>query len=332
MGERRGRHQVPLLRMWQTGAVLMVLTALLLWFLIDRPDHMAPPQLVTQPDQGVASFVRFIDGANTSLDGEIYLITSPDILAALESAPARGVHVRLLLEHSPFVGGPKPEETFRRLKEHGVQVRWAPGRFRFTHAKWLLRDGQQAWIGTMNWSAAAFKSNREFAVIDTDKPVSRQLAEVFAADWEDRELTASVPQLVVSPNNARQQINRLIGSARTSLDVYAEVLNDQKTTALLLQAAKQGVRVRVVWSGNGEPGEAGELVRGGVYVVKCTKPVIHAKAIVVDGTTVFVGSINFSNASFHQNREVGVIVRDLTVATSVEHTFAADFESGMPVE
>jgi len=312
--------------------VLLICIALLLWLLIDRPDHAAPPQLVTQPDQGVAAFVHFIDGARATLDGEIYLITSPDVLAALEAAPARGVHVQLLLEHYPFGGsGPRPEETFLRLQEHGVQVRWAPSpsRYRFTHAKWLLSDGQEAWIGTMNWSAAAFKSNREFAVIDTDKPVTRQLAEVFAADWEDRELTASVSQLVVSPNNARQQINRLIGSARSSLDVYAEVLNDQETARLLVQAAKRGVRVRVVWSGTGD---AGDLVRNGVRVVIGTKPIIHAKAIVVDGATVFIGSINFSGTSFYMNREVGVIVRNHVVAAGVERAFSADFGSGAPVE
>jgi hypothetical protein len=82
-----------------------------------------------------------------------------------------------------------------------VDVRWAPRRFRFTHAKWLLRDGQQAWIGTMNWSAAAFTTGRGFAVISADLTVDRQLAAVFAADWQDRALTGDVSHLVVSPGN-----------------------------------------------------------------------------------------------------------------------------------
>jgi putative ABC transport system permease protein len=42
---------------------------------------------------------------------------------------------------------------------------------------------QVAWVGTMNWSAVAFRSNRGFALIVADKPVTRKLEQVFAADW-----------------------------------------------------------------------------------------------------------------------------------------------------
>jgi phosphatidylserine/phosphatidylglycerophosphate/cardiolipin synthase-like enzyme len=321
---------VWLLRLWQAGALLLVLVALLLWFLLGGQREATPPQLVTQPEQGVAPLVRFIEGAHASLEGEVYLLTSPEALAALESAPARGIDVQLLLEHYPFGGGgPRPEETFARLQQHGVQVRWAPRRFRFTHAKWLLRDGQVAWVGTMNWSAVAFKSNRGFAVTVSDRPVIRQLHQVFLADWQDRALTANVSRLVVSPNNARQQLDRLIGSARSTLDVYAEVLNDPQTIDLLLQAAKRGVQVRLVWSGQGD---IGDLARGGVHVVICTQPAIQAKAMVVDGATVFVGSINFTSASFYQNREVGLILYNRAVAAGLERAFVADFASGKPVE
>jgi phosphatidylserine/phosphatidylglycerophosphate/cardiolipin synthase-like enzyme len=330
MRDRRGRRQVWLLRLWQAGALLVVLVALLIWFLLGRPSQTTPPQLVTQPDQGVTPLVRFIEGAHASLEGEIYLLTSPDVLAALESAPAHGIHVQLLLEHYPFGGGgPSPEETFARLEQHGVQVRWAPRRFRFTHAKWLLRDGQEAWVGTMNWSAVAFKSNRGFAVVVSDRPVIQQLHQVFLADWQDRALTANVSRLVVSPTNARQQLDRLIRSARSTLDVYAEVLNDPQTAALLLQAAKRGVGVRLVWSGQGE---IGDLPRGGVHVVICPQPAIQAKAMVVDGATVFVGSINFTSASFHQNREVGMVLHNQVLAAGIERAFTADFASGKPVE
>ncbi len=330
MRERWGKRQVWLLRLWQAIALLAVLLALLVWFIVGGPRPTTPPQLITQPDQGVAPLVHFIEGAHASLEGEIYILTSPDVLAALESAPARGVQVRLLLEQYPFGGGgPTPEETRARLERHGVQVRWAPRRFRFTHAKWLLRDGQLAWVGTMNWSAVAFKSNRGFAILDADRLVTRQLDQVFLADWQDRPLTANVSRLVVSPTNARQQLDRLIRGARSTLDVYAEVLNDPPTIALLLDAAKRGVRVRLVWSGQGE---IGDLPRGGVQVVVCTTPTIQAKALVADGATVFVGSVNLTAASFYQNREVGLILRNQAIAAGVERSFAADFASGKPVK
>jgi phosphatidylserine/phosphatidylglycerophosphate/cardiolipin synthase-like enzyme len=65
--------------------------------------------------------------------------------------------------------------------------------------------------------------------------------------------------------------------------------------------------------------------------VECKQPPITAKAMVADGTTVFVGSINFTDASFHQNREVGLILRDQAVAAGMEQAFGADFRAGTPV-
>src|SRR5262249_52060203 len=109
MQGRWGCRQVWLLRLWQGGGAVLVMAALLLWSLTTGPREAESPQLVMQPDQGVGPLVRYIEGARTSLDGEIYLLTSPDVLSALETAPARGIRVRLLLEHYPFGGGgPRP--------------------------------------------------------------------------------------------------------------------------------------------------------------------------------------------------------------------------------
>ena len=329
MRRGQGKRQARLLRLWQSLALTMIVVAMLILFLISRPARSTPTQLVVEPGQGVAPLVHFIEGARGSLDGEIYLLTSPELLQALESAPARGVRVRLLLEHYPFGGGrPSPEETFARLQRYGVEVRWAPRRFRFTHAKTLLRDRQLAWVGTMNWSAVAFRSNRGFALIDPERAVLRQLSRVFDADWQDRPLDARVSRLVLSPTNSRQQIAALIRGARRSLDVYAEVLGDTSTANLLLDAVRRGVVVRVVWSGRGD---AGDLQSGGVQLVICEQPYAHAKAIVADQRTIYVGSVNFTASSFEQNREVGLIVRDGALAEGVERAFGDDFASGVAV-
>ena len=209
-----------------------------------------------------------------------------------------------------------------------MEVRWAPRRFRFTHAKTLLRDGRLAWVGTMNWSAVAFKSNRGFALIDPDRAVLRQLSRVFDADWQDRPLTARVSRLVLSPTNSRQQIAALIRGARRSLDVYAEVLGDTSTAKLLIDAVERGVAVRVVWSGRGD---AGDLPSSGVRLVICAQPYAHAKAIIADQRTIYVGSVNFTASSFEQNREIGLIVRDPALAAGVEQAFGDDFAAGVPV-
>jgi len=52
---------------------------------------------------------------------------------------------------------------------------------------------------------------------------------------------------------------------------------------------------------------------------------LHAKAIVADGHTAFVGSQNFSTSSLDDNRELGIITNDRPVVEPVGATLASDF-------
>jgi hypothetical protein len=64
---------------------------------------------------------------------------------------------------------------------------------------------------------------------------------------------------------------------------------------------------------------------GGVQIVMLKSPYIHAKAVVEDGSTVYLGSENISATSLDKNREMGLILTDPTVISAVEQAFASDF-------
>ncbi len=51
---------------------------------------------------------------------------------------------------------------------------------------------------------------------------------------------------------------------------------------------------------------------------------LHAKAIVADGTTAFVGSQNFSTSSLDFDRELGVITTDPAVVGPLSKTLVTD--------
>jgi hypothetical protein len=193
--------------------------------------------------------------------------------------------------------------------------------FTYTHAKYLVADGSRAWIGTPNWTAAAFKSNREFAVVDSDPGVVAEAEAVFSADWAHRTFTGNAADLVLSPSNSRATITALISGARHTLDVYAEEVNDAAQEDALIAAARRGVKVRMVCTGDGD---MSRLRAGGVQVVVDKALYIHAKAIVADGATVFIGSENISSTSLDKNREMGLILTDRAVVAVVEQAFASD--------
>jgi phosphatidylserine/phosphatidylglycerophosphate/cardiolipin synthase-like enzyme len=61
---------------------------------------------------------------------------------------------------------------------------------------------------------------------------------------------------------------------------------------------------------------------------------IHAKAVVADyglsTQNVYMGSINYSNASMTENRELGVYIADPASVQLLNATMASDYAGGTP--
>jgi phosphatidylserine/phosphatidylglycerophosphate/cardiolipin synthase-like enzyme len=59
---------------------------------------------------------------------------------------------------------------------------------------------------------------------------------------------------------------------------------------------------------------------------------VHAKAVVADyglsTQSVYMGSINYSNASMNNNRELGIYITDPTSITQINTTMTADYAGG----
>ena len=226
-------------------------------------------------------------------------------------------------------GGAQAVGMIALVAAAGVAVRWADPAFRFTHAKVILIDGARAAIMTLNLTGSTLRSNRDFAVIVEDPSVVAALTALFASDWERVPPPDFALPLVISPVNARRELQDLIGSARQSLEVYALSLEDDAIADALAAAARRGVRVRMITNPpSGDDGYADErsLVRAsGGYIGFLASPDVHAKVVIVDGQRAFVGSQNFTATSLDQNREVGIIVANPDVLRRLLRTFEADW-------
>ena len=288
--------------------------------------------LIVQPDDGVRMITRPIHHATRSIWLTMYLLTNRTIIHALEYAHAHGVQVRVILEPHPYGMRSNPNRyAYNNLRAADIPVHWASPRFRLTHEKSMLVDGTTAYIMTTNFTRSAFKSNREFDVVDRDPRNVATLRALFSADWNDRPYAPRDPNLPVSPTDARPLLTALIRSARHTLDVYAEELQDTGMERALAAAARHGVRVRVILPAprgpdHDAPGVA--LIRAAgaqVHRLRQSYLYVHAKAIISDGRRAFVGSENLSTASLDHNREVGVIVADPDAIQTLESTFDRDW-------
>jgi phosphatidylserine/phosphatidylglycerophosphate/cardiolipin synthase-like enzyme len=131
-----------------------------------------------------------------------------------------------------------------------------------------------------------------------------------------------VPDLVVSPENARERLAALIKAAKHELAIYDPKISDGPLLRLLLERAKNGVDVRVLGK---------VTLRGkGLQAAKLQKLRLHVRAIVRDGEEVFIGSQSLRSLELDRRREVGVIIRDRRIAKQVQAVFESDWELAKP--
>jgi cardiolipin synthase len=182
-------------------------------------------------------------------------------------------------------------------------------------------------IMNFNLSKSSFESNREFGVFSTRSDDVREFLAVFEADWNGDE-PSSGPALVESPDESRDQLIELIDEAKTTIEIYAEVVRDLEVVDRLAAAERRGVSVRMAVSPDNDPNAVriyDELRDAGVEIGFVHGLYIHAKAIVVDRRVAFIGSQNLTATSLDKNREIGIIVGEPEIVRRLEKVFNEDF-------
>jgi phosphatidylserine/phosphatidylglycerophosphate/cardiolipin synthase-like enzyme len=291
--------------------------------------------LYTEPDQGISFVYNLINGAKTSIDLTMYELQDTTAEDDLGAAAARGVDVRVILDRREKSAN---TTAYNYLNSHKVHVVWSSSTYYYTHEKSMVVDNTTALIMTLNLQSQYYSTSRDFGVADTDANDIAAMDKVFNADFAATSVTpGDGDDLVWSPTDSQTQLLGLINGATSSLRIYSEEMDDTTVTNALAAAAKRGVSVQVV--GENESGEYDSefttLVNAGVqvsYYSSSTGFYIHGKVIEADYNTssakIFIGSENFSSTSLNENRELGLIISDPTIMSSIASTFATDFANG----
>jgi cardiolipin synthase A/B len=293
--------------------------------------------LFTEPKQGFSPVYDLINGAKTSIDMTMYELEDSTAEKDLVTAEKRGVDVRVILDQREESDN---SAAYNYLKNNGVHVVWSWSKYYYTHEKSLVIDGSTAVIMTANLTSQYYSTSRDFGVIDTNAEDVAAIVKVFNADYAHEAVTpGDGADLVWSPTNSQTQLLALINDAKSSLRIYSEEMDDTAIENALVSAAKRGVDVQLC--GENEDGEYDSayttLADAGVHISYYSNPdgfYIHGKVIEADygksDAKVFIGSENFSNTSLNENRELGLIISNTTIESSIASTFATDFKDGTP--
>jgi cardiolipin synthase A/B len=293
--------------------------------------------LFTEPKQGFSPVYDLINGAKTSIDMTMYELEDTVAEKDLVAAEKRHVDVRVILDQREES---ENSAAYDYLKNNGVHVVWSWSKYYYTHEKSLVIDGTTAMIMTANLTSQYYSTSRDFLVTDTNAEDVAAIVRVFNADYAHEAITpGDGADLVWSPTDSQEHLLALINGAKSSLRLYANEMDDTAIENALISAAKRGVDVQVC--GENEYGEYDSayttLADAGVHISYYSNPdgfYIHAKVIEADygkpDAKVFIGSENLSNTSLNENRELGLIISDQTIMSSIATTFASDFKNGTP--
>lgn len=303
------------------------------------------------------------------------------VVQALIDKSRSGVTVRVIVDQTQLGGtgstSRQIQQAVEALSEAGAIVHPSSTAFCVTHQKTLVIDGPTAarpgLSGTaimmsFNLMPGYFGSTRDYAVITTEPGVVQEASRVFDSDfalinlqsacsYTDSPKTTYPPpsvsdtplvaesNLVWSPVNSKAKLLQLIGSAKKSLEITTEVMDDSEMVCGIQAAAQSSTNpsVRILLSGDSGSNAAAVNTLLGLGLANLSIRVMpglptasgskepqtplymHGKQVIADGVQAFVGSENMTNTSLIQNRELGALFTDPGMIQRLHTVFTSDF-------
>jgi cardiolipin synthase len=273
--------------------------------------------------------------------------------------------VHVLLD---WVGSSKMDKRYQRmLREAGVQLvlyhkpHWTGlGRMNDrTHRKLLVIDGRIGFTGGVGiadeWTGhAQDEKHWRDTHFRVEGPAVGQMQAVFMDNWV--KATGNVlhgpqyfPEIDAAGNGLAHMFSSspsggsddmelmylmaITAAARSIHLSTAYFVPDKLTINAIVEAAKRGVKVRIITPGKRidthtvrEASRAcwGDLLAAGVEMYEYQPTMFHCKLIVVDEYLVSVGSTNFDSRSFKLNDEANLNIYDRDFAHQQTAIFDAD--------
>jgi phosphatidylserine/phosphatidylglycerophosphate/cardiolipin synthase-like enzyme len=298
----------------------------------------------------------FLDGATRSLDLAQYDFdlgpeTAAIVGAAIRRAAERGVRLRLVynVDHRNPIPMPPPSSPDEALIESlPIEATAIPGVPDLMHHKYVVRDGESVWTGSLNWTDESW-SRQENVVAIVHSP---EVAADYARDFVQLLITGSVERSgLVEPvwhdqvrpwflpghgPDVSHRIAQAIGHARRRIRVCSPVITAGPVLGAVAGAVASGrldiggcvdqTQVRGVVYQWHQSGKAEwklpllERIAAGAFAGKISTPYgagsvhdfMHAKVVVADDT-VFVGSFNLSRSG-ESNAENVLEIEDAGIA------------------
>ena len=191
------------------------------------------------------------------------------------------------------------------------------------------------------WDTTPWEDHREDATFVADD--GDDADHEFEPRFEPEAVSADAVEVLLAPDNAEKRTLELLESAEESIRIKQVRIEDREFSLLAasLEAARRGVEVEILldstWYVEDENRElADELERTAEeeslpLEVRLVEPdgrfgKIHAKGVVIDEEVAVVGSPNWNEHAFRENREVALVLHGEAAGSYYAEVFDADWD------
>ena len=280
------------------------------------------------PDQQLlATYIKSLEESK-NISIQTYEFTKREIKNTLKKLADTQHQISIMIENKKFQ---QFQNTFTALQEEfsaypKIQIRSDQHlATEYLHSKITLVDSG-FWIQTANLTHSSFANNREHFFYSNHSGVLQSLRTIFKKDWEGIPLEISDlhPNLLVCNINCRKEIESMLNSAQKSIKIQTQYITDPRIF-LLLSKKIANVEIQLILSDSIDNKKILKYF-GPKQVKLIKKPYIHTKMIAIDDQTLLLGSMNLSENSLDNNREIWILLYDPKLIQQFLEGFEKDWK------
>jgi phosphatidylserine/phosphatidylglycerophosphate/cardiolipin synthase-like enzyme len=278
-------------------------------------------KLIIEPTDGVAPLIAAIKSAKRRVEIAVFRFDRTDVETALKAAAARGVKVTTLIAFNNRGGEQRLRKLELRCLAAGIIVARTSDDLVRYHDKFIVIDRRILFVLSFNFTHLDIDHSRGFGVVTTHAPWVREAVKLFRADCTRTKYVPKSHTFIVSPANARKELDTFLKGAKTQLLIYDPKISDKEMLRTLHARAKAGVEIKVIGSVS-KP--------NGLDVQKLAGTRLHTRTIIRDRRHAFIGSQSLRTAELNLRRELGLILHDAKAVKKLIETFEADWVTKSP--
>lgn len=272
------------------------------------------------------AFIKSINSAQDEIKLETYEYTKKEIKSAMKKLLGKWVKISIIMENQKYS---QYTDTRKQIKEYfqdypRFQIKsdeqmWT----KYVHAKFTLIDSW-FWIQTANLTHSSFFTNREHFFYSQNPEVRSSLNTIFEKDrsWDKITIDDIHPNLVVCNINCRTIIENLLSNAKKSIIIETQYIVDENIRNILINQS-QNVEMKFIVSDTENNDDLVNYFWPWI-ARKFTKNYIHTKMILIDDEILLLWSMNLSENSLDQNREIWILIIDNWIISEFKKMFEND--------